>query len=220
MSVIAHDGKVVVAGGKALSFDNLIAMANETTGQNDKTLMEAVNSLIDGYGGGGGSQWRLLQAVTLEEEVQQIDIDLYALGCSEYRIEMDTPAPGESSTSFVYVQGWMYDHNSTTIYAASVNHSFWDFYPGTNNERMCIDLMSMPVSNDFVALRVKGAVDKNVLKGKPLSSYKDSGWMKNPFSDNVNSEKDESGHTPFRGFKLFRYTRKCMPGTQYFVWGR
>lgn len=54
MSVIAHDGKVVVAGGKSLSFDNLISMANETTGQSDITLTDAVQSLIDGFGGGGG----------------------------------------------------------------------------------------------------------------------------------------------------------------------
>lgn len=52
MSVIAHDGKVVIAGGKSLSFDNLISMANETTGSSDTTLTDAVQSLIDGFGGG------------------------------------------------------------------------------------------------------------------------------------------------------------------------
>lgn len=179
-----------------------------------------VDNVISASGGGEDKPWRLLQAVTLEEEVQQIDIDLYTLGCSEYHIEMDTPAPGESSPSFVYVQGWMYNRTSPAIYAASAIHSFWDFYPGANNERMCIDLMNMPVSNDFVALRTKIAQGSNVLKGKPISSYKDSGWLKNPFNDTVNSENDESGHTPFRGFKLFRYARKCVPGTKYFVWGR
>lgn len=55
MSVIAHDGKVVVSGGKALSFDNLIELANNTTGETDTTLTDAVQSLIDGFGGGGGS---------------------------------------------------------------------------------------------------------------------------------------------------------------------
>lgn len=53
MSVISHNGKVVIAGGKSLSFDNLISMANETTGQSDITLTDAVQRLVDGYGQGG-----------------------------------------------------------------------------------------------------------------------------------------------------------------------
>lgn len=51
MSVIAHDGKVVVSGGKTLSFDNLIELANNTTGESDTTLTDAVQRLVDGYGG-------------------------------------------------------------------------------------------------------------------------------------------------------------------------
>lgn len=53
MSVIAHNGKVVVSGGKTLNFDNLIALANNTTGETDTTLTDAVQSLVDGFGGGG-----------------------------------------------------------------------------------------------------------------------------------------------------------------------
>ncbi len=52
MSAVSHNGKVVLSGGKALSFDSLIAEANAVTGADDKTLSAAVGTLIDGYGGG------------------------------------------------------------------------------------------------------------------------------------------------------------------------
>lgn len=53
MSLITHDGKIVSAGGKGLTFDSLIALANATTGEDDKTLATAIASLIDGYGDDG-----------------------------------------------------------------------------------------------------------------------------------------------------------------------
>lgn len=54
-SVIAHNNKVVLApksgGGRtALTFDELLADINEATGENDITLFDAVNTLINGYG--------------------------------------------------------------------------------------------------------------------------------------------------------------------------
>lgn len=52
--MITKDGKIVVVNGTALSFDSLIRRANSTTGKEDTTLVNAVQSLIDGYGGGGG----------------------------------------------------------------------------------------------------------------------------------------------------------------------
>lgn len=50
MSVITHNSKIVLApNGKSLNFDNLIALANATTGASDKTLTSAMNSLISKY---------------------------------------------------------------------------------------------------------------------------------------------------------------------------
>lgn len=51
MSVISKNGKVLIGeNGKAASFDSLVQQANQVTGQDDKTVGEQVESLIDGYG--------------------------------------------------------------------------------------------------------------------------------------------------------------------------
>lgn len=50
--IVAKDGKAVLLNGKALTYDPLIALANATTGETDTTLTDAIQSLIDGFGGG------------------------------------------------------------------------------------------------------------------------------------------------------------------------
>lgn len=60
-SVIAHNNKIVITpNGKALTFDSLIAQANVVTGEDDKTLTDAVQTLCDGYGQGGATWSEIL----------------------------------------------------------------------------------------------------------------------------------------------------------------
>lgn len=54
---------------------NLITAANTVTGESDTTLTDAVQTLIDGYGGGGSAVLELLEEITLSEAVHSYDID-------------------------------------------------------------------------------------------------------------------------------------------------
>ena len=54
----------------------LTTYANETTGASDTNLSDAVGTLVDGYGGGGGVS--LLGEVTIQSNVREYNLDLSA----------------------------------------------------------------------------------------------------------------------------------------------
>ena len=53
--------------------DEIIANSNQTTGESDTTLTDAVQSLIDGYGGGGGLPALMIDSITDTEYTQVED---------------------------------------------------------------------------------------------------------------------------------------------------
>ena len=53
----------------------LTQYANETTGQSDTTLSDAVGTLVAGYGGGGSATLELLEEVTITENVREYIAD-------------------------------------------------------------------------------------------------------------------------------------------------
>lgn len=56
--------------------NNLLTAANATTGESDTTLTDAVQTLIDGYGGGGGGIFTKLLDDTLTENVRSYNINI------------------------------------------------------------------------------------------------------------------------------------------------
>lgn len=54
----------------------LTQYANETTGQSDTTLSDAVGTLVAGYGGGGGGGISLLETITVTTDTRAVDIDM------------------------------------------------------------------------------------------------------------------------------------------------
>ena len=54
----------------------LTAYANEVTGESDTTLANAVASLAQGYGQGGGGYIQLLDTITVENDTRSVLIDM------------------------------------------------------------------------------------------------------------------------------------------------
>lgn len=54
----------------------LTTYANSVTGASDTTLSDAVDSLVAGYGGGGGSGMPLLKSETVAANTRYVNIDL------------------------------------------------------------------------------------------------------------------------------------------------
>lgn len=141
MSVITHDGKVAVAeNGDALSFDNLIALANQKTGQNNKTLAEVVANIPSEGGGIQGSytpvsdsttitisgiapsqpQFVFIKADKMETEAAYTDTTIVGCGFSAFNniSYIQTTSAGGPFDSFY---GMDINYNGTSWNSSNVN---------------------------------------------------------------------------------------------------
>ena len=63
----------------------LLAYANETTGKTDVNLGEAVKTLADGYGQGGGAKTGVILA-SIMDGVGEVDSDVDFTGCTATQV--------------------------------------------------------------------------------------------------------------------------------------
>lgn len=175
MSVIAHDGKVVVAGGKSLSFDNLISIANETTGQSDTTLTDAIQSLVDGYG--GGDEPVLIKEITLASDTDVIEIG--GLNLSEH-FSVTISAAGANAGNGIrvayngsnyvagYTGGWNVEGRPTNIlFARSDNGRDIGWSCLVRMSNFGFNGLSMPSATPVVpitTLSIKGGYDNKTFQ--------------------------------------------------------
>lgn len=79
----------------------LTRYANETTGQSDQTLSDAVRTLCDGYGQGGGDMWQTLYDGTTEAD-GNLQVAVTNISVHEIKVVMIEPT-SYTASAVVYI---------------------------------------------------------------------------------------------------------------------
>lgn len=124
---------------------SLLTAANNKTGESDTTLTDAVQTLIDGYGQGGGGYFELLEEITVAEDVRAVNIDL--TDYSGYRDLIIVENVTLSASDWMYYvrngdtpSGGTYDNKTAGKYGvcfawlqSPTDESFLSLTPSTDN---------------------------------------------------------------------------------------
>ena len=143
----------------------LTRYANETTGQSDTTLSDAVRTLCDGYGGGGATPFELLEEITVTEATRVVTIDMTPY--LDYDILM---LATESTTS---VSTWLYTVFGSTV---DVSGHTWQGKSNTFGGLLCSLLKNRGQSTYSVSFPTdwNGGVlsqDKNTVSSMTVCTY-------------------------------------------------
>lgn len=117
----------------------LTRYANEVTGQSDTNLSDAVRTLCDGYGGGGGGVLSLIDTIEVSEASRSINVPLQpyqdydvVVFCIEYELSqadwvyvtINTTTPSVPSWQWLGIEreGWQSNKAMFAIYVNNKNN--------------------------------------------------------------------------------------------------